>query len=481
MVFLDVVYNHFGPEGNYLARYAPQFFSPAQTPWGDAIDYQRAGGARASPSRTRCIGCAITASTACGSMPSTPSPSRAQPHAAASSARRSADSPRETGRHIHLVLENDDNQASLLDPRRRSAARQVSRAVERRLSPRLACAADRRDARLLRRLSRTPAQHIARTLAEGFAYQGEPSPHRDGQRARRAERGAAARPPSSISCRTTIRSATAPLGERLTALAPAGRDRGRARRHAARARRRRCCSWARNGARASRSRFSATSRANWRKRCATAAARSSPRPMRARRRGARSAGRPRPCARRRSIGRAIDRPEHRTRLDLVRELLAARQAIRHPAPAAAAARHGRGRIRRRRADRRLVVPHRRNAVDARQPLRPAPAAARRVHGRRADLGRRAAARAAAVVGLCGDRRPRDAAAPCRSPPIACSSPRISASTMPRARALSQGARHHASLCLAVSQGAAGQHARLRHRRSRRAQSRTRRRGRPSRG
>src|SRR5947209_7781685 len=35
MVFLDVVYNHFGPEGNYLARYAPQFFTAAQTPWGE--------------------------------------------------------------------------------------------------------------------------------------------------------------------------------------------------------------------------------------------------------------------------------------------------------------------------------------------------------------------------------------------------------------------------------------------------------------
>ena len=27
MVFLDVVYNHFGPEGNYLNVYAPQFFT----------------------------------------------------------------------------------------------------------------------------------------------------------------------------------------------------------------------------------------------------------------------------------------------------------------------------------------------------------------------------------------------------------------------------------------------------------------------
>src|SRR4029453_3372447 len=40
MVFLDAVYNHFGPEGNYLGRGAPQFFSDAQTPWGGALDYR---------------------------------------------------------------------------------------------------------------------------------------------------------------------------------------------------------------------------------------------------------------------------------------------------------------------------------------------------------------------------------------------------------------------------------------------------------
>ena len=32
MVLLDVVYNHFGPEGNYLNRYAPAFFASAHTP-----------------------------------------------------------------------------------------------------------------------------------------------------------------------------------------------------------------------------------------------------------------------------------------------------------------------------------------------------------------------------------------------------------------------------------------------------------------
>ena len=40
MIFLDVVYNHFGPEGNYLHQYAPQFFtSRHHTPWGDAINF----------------------------------------------------------------------------------------------------------------------------------------------------------------------------------------------------------------------------------------------------------------------------------------------------------------------------------------------------------------------------------------------------------------------------------------------------------
>ncbi len=35
-----------------------------------------------------------------------------------------------TGRHIHLVLENDDNRATLLDPDAAIAARKISRAVE---------------------------------------------------------------------------------------------------------------------------------------------------------------------------------------------------------------------------------------------------------------------------------------------------------------------------------------------------------------
>jgi malto-oligosyltrehalose trehalohydrolase len=114
MVFLDVVYNHFGPEGNYLGRYAPGFFTEAQTPWGSAIDYRvpqvrafaienalywlreyRFDGLRLD---------AVHAIPELGEISMLHDLSVAVGKLAA-----------ETRRHIHLVLENDDNSASALD------------------------------------------------------------------------------------------------------------------------------------------------------------------------------------------------------------------------------------------------------------------------------------------------------------------------------------------------------------------------------
>lgn len=41
MVLLDVVYNHLGPEGNYLSNYFPEFCrSSEQTPWGQALNFE---------------------------------------------------------------------------------------------------------------------------------------------------------------------------------------------------------------------------------------------------------------------------------------------------------------------------------------------------------------------------------------------------------------------------------------------------------
>jgi maltooligosyltrehalose trehalohydrolase len=42
-VMLDVVYNHLGPEGNYLPKFGPYFTSQHKTPWGDAVNYDSDG------------------------------------------------------------------------------------------------------------------------------------------------------------------------------------------------------------------------------------------------------------------------------------------------------------------------------------------------------------------------------------------------------------------------------------------------------
>lgn len=41
-VILDVIYNHFGPEGNYTSQFAPYFTGRYNTPWGKAINFDDA-------------------------------------------------------------------------------------------------------------------------------------------------------------------------------------------------------------------------------------------------------------------------------------------------------------------------------------------------------------------------------------------------------------------------------------------------------
>ncbi|MFZ5828684.1 MAG: alpha-amylase family glycosyl hydrolase, partial [Planctomycetota bacterium] len=42
-VVLDVVYNHFGPEGNYLGKFGPYFSDRYHTPWGSAVNFDTPG------------------------------------------------------------------------------------------------------------------------------------------------------------------------------------------------------------------------------------------------------------------------------------------------------------------------------------------------------------------------------------------------------------------------------------------------------
>ena len=172
MVFLDVVYNHFGPEGNFLHRIAPTFFSDEhQTPWGAAIDY-RVPEVRAFAIENalhwlrdyRFDGLRLDAVHAIVE-PGTP-------HILDELAGAVNDFAAQSGRHIHLVLENDDNAARFLAPEGGYRAQwndDYHHAWHVWLT--------RENAGYYRDYQDAPA-HIARTLAAGFAYQGERSAFR---------------------------------------------------------------------------------------------------------------------------------------------------------------------------------------------------------------------------------------------------------------------------------------------------------------
>ena len=211
MVLIDVVYNHFGPDGNYLHRIAQPFFTDRhKTPWGAAIDFDEPA---SKPVREFFIhnalywleefhadGLRLDAVHAIVDDSS--------PDFLTELARRVREGPGRE-REIHLVLENDRNEAHRLarDDARRAA--RVHRAMERRLPSRRASSAHRRAQRLLRRL-RGRAARAARPLPRRRLRLPGRAVAVSQARARAASRARTCRPTrSSTSCRTTTRSATA--------------------------------------------------------------------------------------------------------------------------------------------------------------------------------------------------------------------------------------------------------------------------------
>jgi maltooligosyltrehalose trehalohydrolase len=171
MIFLDVVYNHFGPDGNYLHLYAPQMFrDDIATPWGEALDFRRPEVRRFFIENAlywlieyRFDGLRFDAVHAISD------PDWLDEMAA--ELRRTV----APGRHVHLVLENDDNTASHLagdfDAQWNDDGHHVLHVLL--TGEREGYYADYADA---------PAARLARCLKEGFIYQGEPSAYRDGKR-----------------------------------------------------------------------------------------------------------------------------------------------------------------------------------------------------------------------------------------------------------------------------------------------------------
>ena len=70
MVMLDVVYNHFGPDGNYLGTYASAFWRhDLTTPWGDAIDFRHDEVRGFFIENALLLAAGIPLRRVCGSMP----------------------------------------------------------------------------------------------------------------------------------------------------------------------------------------------------------------------------------------------------------------------------------------------------------------------------------------------------------------------------------------------------------------------------
>ncbi len=171
MVFLDVVYNHFGPDGNYLHAYAPAFFrEDLHTPWGTAIDFRRREvreyfihNALYWLHEYRFDGLRFDAVHAISEPDFL--------HELAARVRAST----EPGRQVHLVLENENNAAVLLE---QDFNAQWNDDAHNALHVLLTGETEGYYASYAER----PAEKFARVLAEGFAYQGEPMPTLDGHR-----------------------------------------------------------------------------------------------------------------------------------------------------------------------------------------------------------------------------------------------------------------------------------------------------------
>lgn len=174
-VYLDVVYNHFGPDGNHLHSYAEAFFdADKHSPWGAAIDFSRPEVRQFFTTNAlywlleyRFDGLRFDAVHAISD------PGWLDEMAA--EVRRAI----EPGRQVHLVLENEHNASGhleqLFDAQWNDDGHNVLHVMLTGESE-----------GYYANYTDQPSQKLARCLAEGFVYQGEWSPTHDHTRGTRS-------------------------------------------------------------------------------------------------------------------------------------------------------------------------------------------------------------------------------------------------------------------------------------------------------
>ncbi len=183
MVFLDVVYNHFGPEGNYIGQYAQAMFTDKhKTPWGDAINFDQPGsdvvrdfychnalywleeyrldGLRFDAIHT------IHDTSSIGFFDELTD--------------RVQELAQRQNRHIHLIAENEDNGASLLTRNAGQPDFFTAQWNDDFHHPLHALMTGEHET-FMKDYAENPVAMLGKSLTEGFVYQGQPSSFRKGK------------------------------------------------------------------------------------------------------------------------------------------------------------------------------------------------------------------------------------------------------------------------------------------------------------
>lgn len=219
MVFVDVVYNHFGPEGNYLHLYASAFFTTQhQTPWGAAINFD---GQNSYWVRQFFIHNALywleefhvdgLRLDAVHSIFDSTHPDILEELAETVQSLFS--------RHVHLILENDHNAARYLQ---RDGAGNPNYYVAQwndDIHHAIHVLLTGETQSYYGDYAAQPLYHLGRCLSEGFSYQGESSVYRHGKH--RGEACAHLPPMAFVSfLQNHDQIGNRACGERITTLAP---------------------------------------------------------------------------------------------------------------------------------------------------------------------------------------------------------------------------------------------------------------------
>jgi 1,4-alpha-glucan branching enzyme/maltooligosyltrehalose trehalohydrolase len=180
-VFLDVVYNHFGPDGNYMPNYAPLFTDKHKSAWGQGINYDAEGSKWVREFviqnalhwiiQFRFDGLRLDAVHAIVDL--------SEEHLLHELSRRLKAAT--AGRLVHVVVENEDNDSDLLRRNEDGTPAFFTAQWNDDIHHVLHTAATGEDFGYYADYAGDPSK-LARALAEGFVFQGEEMPYRGTER-----------------------------------------------------------------------------------------------------------------------------------------------------------------------------------------------------------------------------------------------------------------------------------------------------------